>query len=442
MEDWKKEYEKRTITAEEAAGFVKSNSIVAFTMGREAYAIGLALSSRKDELKNVRLYIHAPGYDLGWYDEGWNDSFDIVVGQPTALIQEALDLKRLDLEIHGFMPAAWPGLKEGAIVPDVLFTEISAPDALGFCSFGNSLWDKKKQIKRAKLVIAEVNPRLPRTFGDNYIHVSEIDYFVPHLSLGGEQGKRGSLSGRELKEPPKYFHDIANYMSELIRDGDTLQIGVGRTTEPLVTLGMLNGKKDLGWHSEATPPGIINLIKQGVINGSRKTINTGKAVVTSIGGSSAEEMSWVHGNPSILVVEVDYLEDVRVIAAHDNFVAINSALMVDMFGQIACETLNGKRYSVSGGQLPFACGAWLSKGGRYIVVIPSTAMTSKGPVSRIAPELPDGTVTSIPCTLADYVVTEYGIARMAEKSLRERAEAMISIAHPDFRKDLRKAAGL
>lgn len=442
MSDWQKEYEKRTISAEDAANFVKSGDIVAFTMGREAYAVGLALSIRKDELKNVKVYVHAPGYDLGWYDEGWNDSFDIIIGQPTALIQDALNDRRVDLQIHGFMPAAWPGLKESAIIPDVLITEVSAPNELGFCSFGNSLWDKKKQIKRAKLVVAEVNDKLPRTYGDNYIHISEIDYFVPHLSTGGEQGKRGSLSGRELKEPPKYFYDISGYMSELIKDGDTLQIGVGRTTEPLVTLGMLNGKKDLGWHSEATPPGIINLIRNGVINGSRKTINTGKAVVTSIGGSSAEEMRWVHGNPSICLVEVDYLEDVRVIAAHDNFVAINSALMVDMVGQIACETLRGKRYSVSGGQLPFACGAWLSKGGRYIVVIPSTANTSKGPVSRIAPTLPEGTITSIPSTMADYIVTEYGIARMAERSIRERAEALIAIAHPDFRKDLRKAANL
>jgi acyl-CoA hydrolase len=137
---------------------------------------------------------------------------------------------------------------------------------------------------------------------------------------------------------------------------------------------------------------------------------------------------------------VEYLEDIRVIAAHDNFVSINSALMVDLVGQIACETIGRKRYSLSGGQLPFACGAWLSKGGRYIVVLPSTVEGRNGSVSRIVPTFPPGTVSSIPAVLADYIVTEYGVARLAEKSLRQRADALISIANPDFRSDLRKAA--
>jgi len=440
MESWQDEFKRKTISAEEAANLVKSGDRVAFTMGREAYAVGLALAVRKEDLRDVKIYIHAPGYDLGWYDQGWKDSFDITIGQPTALVQEAVYEHTVDVLIHGLIPAGYPGLRPDIDPPDVLITELSNPDAHGFCSFGNSLWDKKKQIKRAKLTIAEVNKNLIRTSGDNYIHVSEIDYFVPHNSIEGAPGKRGSLTGREFKEPPAYLKTIAEIVSGLIKDGDTLQIGVGRTTEPLVSLGMLKNKADLGWHSEATPPGIISLIRSGVINGSRKTINPGKAVVTSIGGSSREEMEWVDNNPSICLAEVDYLEDIRVIASHDNFVSINSALMIDLVGQIGCETIGRRRYSLSGGQLPFACGAWLSKGGRYIVVLPSTTEGKEGKVSRIVATFPQGTVTSIPAVLADYIVTEYGYVRIAEKSLRQRADALISIAHPDFRSDLRKAA--
>jgi 4-hydroxybutyrate CoA-transferase len=440
MERWRDEFERKMISAEEAANLVKSGDRVAFTMGREAYAVGMALAVRKEELRDVKVYIHAPGYDLGWYDKGWRESFDITIGQPTALVQDAVYEHDVDVLIHGLIPAGYPGLRGEADVPDVLITEVSAPDDLGFCSFGNSLWDKKKQIQKSKLTIAEVNSHLIRTFGENYIHVSEIDYFVPHVSTEGIPGKRGSLTGREFKEPPPYVKKIADHVSDLIRDGDTLQIGVGRTTEPLVGLGMLDKKCDLGWHSEATPPGIISLIRTGKINGSRKTINRGKAVVTSIGGSSQDEMEWVNRNPLIWLMEVEYLEDIRVIAAHDHFVSINSALMVDLVGQIACETIGSKRYSMSGGQLPFACGAWLSKGGRYIVALPSTAEGRSGPISRIVPTFPLGTVSSIPAVLADYIVSEYGVARLAEKSLRQRADALISIAHPDFRSDLRKAA--
>jgi len=224
----------------------------------------------------------------------------------------------------------------------------------------------------------------------------------------------------------------------LIRDGDTLQIGVGRTTEPLVGLGLLDGKKDLGWHSEATPPGIISLIREGVINGSRKTLHEGKAVVTSIGGSSREEMKWVDRNPSIMLVDIAYFEDLRVIGAHDNFVAINNALMIDLTGQICCETIGTRQMATAGGQIAFVFGSWLSKGGRSITVLPSTAVG--GTVSRIVPTLPEGSVVTIQRNCADYIATEFGIAHLKGKTRRERAKALIAVAHPDFRDELTKKA--
>ncbi|GAG00079.1 unnamed protein product, partial [marine sediment metagenome] len=258
------------------------------------------------------------------------------------------------------------------VIPDILLTEVSPPDEKGFCSFGQSLWNKRQQVKEAKLVIAEVNENLIRTFGDNFVHVSELDYLVEHTPSSRQLGA-GSLAGRKLEEPPPYLKRIAENVSQLIKDGDTIQIGVGRTTEPLTRLGMLNGKNDIGYHSEATPPGIISLVRQGIITGKRKTLNPGKVVVTSLGGGSREEMEWASNNPLFWLVDVGYLEDPRVIAAHDNMVTINNALTMDLTGQITAESVGPRVISSAGGQIAFVVGAWLSKGGRAITVLPSTA---------------------------------------------------------------------
>ena len=434
MEDWQREYESKFISAEEAANTVKSGDTVVFTMGREAHAAGLALAAKIGELKNVRIFVPTPGYDFGWYDEGWQDSFDVCIGMPTATCQEAIDAKRLDIALG--TPVS-PHRGFWTTPADVVLTEVSPPDEKGFCSFGQSLWNKRQQISMGKIVVAEVNKNLIRTFGDNFIHVSEIDHFVEHAGSGGAPGK-GSLAGRAIKEPEPYLKDIAGYVNELIKDHDTIQIGVGRTTEPLVSLGVLDGKHDLGVHSEATPPGIITLVKDRMITGKYKTTNRGKVVVTSLGGGSKEEMSWADNNPLFHLVDLNYLEDIRVIASHDNMVSINNALAIDFTGQITAESLGDRRFSATGGQFPFVVGALLSKGGRSIIVLPSTA--SGGKVSRIMPRLPEGTIITTHYACADHVVTEFGIAELWGASARQRARELISIAHPDFRAELKEEA--
>ena len=432
--NWQEEYKRKSISTKEAARMVKSGDRVVFPGGRESYALGMALAARKDELKNVEVQVPVPNYDFGWYDQGWQDSFQVTIMQATVLSQPAVDGKHIDFNTGTLFP-----FHESDEIrpPDVVFVEVSEPDEKGFCSFGASLWNKKRRIREAKLAIGEVNKNLIRTCGENFIHISEIDYFVEHVTSGGSPGQ-GSLAGRTLKKPELHIKPIAENVSGLIRNGDTIQIGVGRTTEHLVKMGMLDGKQDLGYHSEATPPGVISLIKEGVINGKRKTLNPGKAVVAAIGGSTREEMEWVNNNPLFHVVEVDYLEDIRVIAAHDNMVAINQALAIDLTGQIAAETLGLQIISVAGGQIPFVFGAWLSRGGRAITVIPSTAQGGK--VSRIVPTLSVGTVVTIQRNMADYVVTEYGIARLKGKTLRQRTQELIAVAHPDFRDGLQREA--
>lgn len=426
--DWQEEYERKFISAEQAANMVKSGDIVVFTPGREAFAVGLAISARKEELKDVTIFAPHPGYDFGWYDDGWQESFKVKIAMPTATCQEAVDARRCD-----FIPLP---IASGLVPePDIVLTEVSPPDDKGFCSFGQSVWNKKKQIREGKLVIAEVNDRLIRTYGDNFIHFSEIDHFVEHISSGSSLAM-GSLAGRVKKEPAPYLKDIAGHVSELIKDGDTIQIGVGRTTEPLVLLGMLNGKRNIGYHSEATPPGVITLVKQGVINGSCKTINQGKVTVTSLGGGSKEEMEWAANNPLFELVDADYLEDVSVISAHHNMVAINNALVIQLDGQLSAESIGRRQLSAAGGQTAFVVGALMSKGGRSITVLPSA---TRG-MSRIVSTFELGTVVTIPRNLTDYVVTEYGIAHLRGKSLKERAQELIAIVHPDFRTSLKKEA--
>lgn len=433
MNDWQRVYKRKMISAEEAAKLVKSGDYISFTLGREAYAIGMAIASRMSELQDVKVFQPFPGYDFGWYEPGWTDSFKLIIYMPTAISQQMVDDRRCDLEIPDILNWSESTLRES----DIVITEVSPPDDKGFCSFGASLWNKREHIKRGKLVLAEVNENLIRTFGDNFIHISEIDYFVPHQETGGIVAD-GSLAGRELKKPEPYLKDIAQHVSNLIKDGDTIQIGVGRTTEPLVELGTLNNKCDLGWFSEATPPGVIALVREGVINGRLKNINPGKAVVTSLGGASKEDMDWVNDNPLFWLVDVSYLWDIRTISAHDNMVAINNAVSVDLTGQISSESIGHQIISASGGQTVFAIGALLSSGGRSVTVLPSTARNGK--VSRIVPVLEPGTGITVPRNCADYVVTEYGIAHLRGKSLRRRAEELIAIAHPDFQAELRKEA--
>ncbi len=439
--DWQEDLKRKTISAEEAAQKVKSGDRIAFTVGREAYTVGLAIAARLGELKDVQVYVPTPGYDFGWYDPGWDESFKITCSFPLGINEQMVSEKRCDIAFGALFPFDMQYFKEGL---DILLTELSGPDEKGFCSFGASLWNKRRQVRdvrgRGGLVIAELNDRLIRTYGDNYIHISEVDFFVEHQSSGSSMGSGSLLGKKSRKEVDSAQKEIARHVGSIIKDGDCLQIGVGRATEPLVQLGILDGRNDIGYQSEATVPGIIRLVREGVINGKCKTVRPNKVVVTSVGGDTREEMQWVHMNPLFELVDVDYLEDIRTIAAMDNMVTINQALAIDLLGQTTAESLGPKLFSGAGGQVPFQLGAILSKGGRAITVLPSTADTPQGRVSRIMPSLPEGTTFTIHKNCTDRIVTEFGVAELRGRSIREKAEALINVAHPDFRDDLRATA--
>ncbi|MBI3967011.1 MAG: 4-hydroxybutyrate CoA-transferase [Chloroflexi bacterium] len=432
MGEWRADYERKLMTAEEAVKVVRSGDKVAFGRGREPEALGLALAARAAELRDVEVFIPTPALDFGWYDSGFEESFRIKISYafPRGVVREWFDERRGDYLVGSIYSSVRPQFMDSdEKTVDVLLIELSPPDEHGYCSFGTSLWDKKHQVRRARTVLAEINDRLIRTYGDNYVHVSEIGAFVEH--------SRGSGWGIKPPQAPPEAAAICEHLKPFVRDGDTIQFGAGTVSEALPSLGLFAGRFDLGVHTEMTARGIVALVREGVVNGKRKTLHRGKVVATAVGGMR-EDLQFINQNPIFEVYEQSYVSDPRTIAANDNMLCVNMALAVDLTGQISAESLGHRMYSGSGGQPAFAIGAQLSRGGRYFVVLPSA--TSDGAQSRIVAHFEPGTIVTVPRTLADYVVTEHGVAALRGKSVRERAEALIAIAHPDHRAGLSREA--
>ncbi|HSW57721.1 MAG TPA: acetyl-CoA hydrolase/transferase C-terminal domain-containing protein [Dehalococcoidales bacterium] len=431
---WEEAFKKKIVMPEEAISRIKNGDRVCFVQGNEPQALGLALAARFGELENVTISVRTPGRDFGWYDEGWEASFAIEIGFPLPIVRQMIAEKRCDIEI-GSLGFDYHG--ERSRQADCVLLELSPPDSHGYCSFGASCWTKLSELRAAKFVIAEINKNLIRTYGNNHVHVSEIDLFVEHTPSGKTPGGT-DLLGRKNVEAGPVETAIAGYVSTLINDGDTIQIGVGSASEWCARLNTFDGKNDLGWHSEATPRGIIKLMREGVITSKYKSFNRGKHICTACGGGSMEDMQWVTMNPIFELHPAEYVLDVRIIAQHDNMKAINAAVAVDLTGQVGAESVGPRIMSGAGGQTTFALAAGLSRGGRSITVLPSTA--SNGTLSRIVPMLETGTIVTVPRIIADTIVTEYGIARLKGLTQRQRALELISIAHPDHRAELKKQA--
>jgi 4-hydroxybutyrate CoA-transferase len=434
--EWRDEYKRKFVSPEKAVEVVESGDTVVIPIDTEPQALSKALMDRRMELKNVTIMIRQPHYDLGWLQGDFGDSFSVILDTQAGIGSRALNEKRVDyvpyLTSLRFKHETDPRRKVRGI--DVLMLVVSTPDDDGFCSFGLYLSHKRDYARRAKKILAEVSSepsmrvRIP---GDNQIHVSEIDFFVEHIPIPHKE------------EPPKTPGDtekrIAEYVSILIHDGDTLQLGPGLVASSLVPSGAFDNKNDLGIHSPIINKGLLDLVRRGIINGKYKSVGTNRSVSGGFRGiTKTQDIYFIDGNQHFEVRDMTYVNDIRVIASHDNMTAINSVLAVDLAGQIAVDSLGTRMLGGAGGQIEFAIGAMLSNGGRSIAVLHSTA--SDGKISRIVPTHENGTLVSIPRTFADYVVTEYGIASLWAKSQRERARELIAVAHPDFRAELRADA--
>ena len=312
--------------------------------------------------------------------------------------------------------------ESGALPLDVVLMQVSPPDAHGFVSLSTTVDCTMTAIRCAKVVIAEVNERAPRTHGDTAVHVSQISTFVetsrPLLQLHTDPFTELHMS-------------VARNVASLIPDGATLQPGIGGISEAV--LHCLADKRDLGIHSEMCPDGVVDLMEAGIINGSRKTLHRGKAVAAFVLGTQ-KLFDYIHENPSFDFRPISYVNDPFVVAQNDRMVAINSALQVDLTGQVCADSLGTRPFSGFGGQVDFIRGAARSKGGVPIIALLSTACG--GRVSRIVPVLEPGAGVVTSRADVHYVATEHGIAYLHGKTLRERAEALIGIADPRFRQEL------
>jgi acyl-CoA hydrolase/GNAT superfamily N-acetyltransferase len=316
-----------------------------------------------------------------------------------------------------------PNLLYRKLVPiDVALIQVSLPDEHGYMSLGVSVDITKAAVDNAKLIIAQINANMPRTHGDGFIHIKKVDFAVHHDE---------PILEFKAEADDEVAQQIGKYVSRLIQDGDTIQVGYGST--PNAVLANLYDKKHLGVHTELLTDGIVGLMKAGVIDNTQKTVNRGRTVASFCMGNK-ETYQYLHDNPAIEFRTVDYTNNPLLIARQDNMTAINSALQVDLTGQVSAESIDQIFYRGIGGQADFMRGAVLARNGKTILALPSTAENDT--VSRIVPFLKEGAGVTLTRGDIHYIVTEYGIAYLPGKNVRERAMELIAIAHPKFRPKL------
>ena len=421
MEKWKDLYKNKLVTAREALKAVKSGDrvVIGHACG-EPPTLVEALVDRASELRNVEI-VHMVAMGPAKYAQpGMEESFHhnaLFVGGST---RKGVEEKRADYTPCFFSEI--PRLfREGILPVNVVLLQVTPPDKDGFCSYGVSVDYTQPAAESAAVVICQMNKQMPRTGGAK-IHLDQITYIVE---------KDEPLI--ELK-PPKIGEiekKIGENVAALIPDGATLQLGIGAI--PDAVLLFLGEKKHLGIHSEMFSDGVVFLAESGVVTNSKKAINPGKFIATFLMGTR-KLYDFVDNNPDVIMMSVDQVNDPYIIGQHKNMISINSALQVDLMGQVNAEMIGSRQFSGIGGQVDFVRGASRSAGGKSIIALPSTA--SGGKISRIAIDLDHGAAVSTSRNDVHYVVTEYGVADLRGKSLRERARALIAIAHPDFRAGL------
>jgi 4-hydroxybutyrate CoA-transferase len=424
VREWRELYRRRQISAEEAASKIKSGDrIVLGHACGEPHLVVDQMVSHKDRYENVEIVhmVAMGGSDYTKPDmKGHFRHNALFVGSAT---RDAVNDARADYTPCFFseIPRMF---RNGSLPVDVALVQLTPPDENGWCSFGVSSDYTKPAAENAKLVIAEVNDRMPRTHGDNSIHASEVDWFV-ECSYPITQLQPPSITDVERA--------IGENCASLIEDGSTIQVGIGAI--PDAALLFMKDKKDLGIHSEMFSDGVVELVEAGVITNQKKTLHAGKLVATFLMGTQ-RLYDFVDDNPKVAMYPVNYVNDPSVIAQNEKMISINSTLEVDLMGQAASESIGLKQISGVGGQVDFVRGTSHSNGGKSIIAMPSAA--AQGKYSRIVPFLREGAAVTITRNEIQYVVTEYGIAYLRGKTLRQRARELIKVAHPNFRPLLEK----
>jgi 4-hydroxybutyrate CoA-transferase len=429
--DWTSVYKSRIVTADEAVRCVKSGDRIFLTGNVSVPQKTLwALVGYAPNLRDVEI---CQALTIGPADYV-NPDMDGHLRVNTLFIshnvRKAVQEGRAD-----FTPvllSEFPLLfKHGVLPVDVAMIHVSPPDEHGFCSLGVEVGLTKTPAESAKIIIAEVNQQMPRTLGDSFIHVSRLNYLVP-VDYPIPEMPMAEDGNSDVVEK------IAGFIADLIPDGATMQLGIGAI--PDAVLKYLHHKKDLGVHSELFSDGVIDLVNEGVLTNARKTLHPGKIIAGFMLGTQ-NLYKWADDNPLIEFHRTEYVNDPFVIAQNERMVAINSAIEVDLTGQVCADSIGPKLYSGVGGQLDFIYGASRSKGGVPIIALPSTTTLRDGTlVTRIAAMLKPGAGVVTSRNHVRYVVTEYGVADLYGKTIRQRAQQLIKIAHPHFRVELSKQA--
>lgn len=424
--DWLSQYEPKKVTAEEAVRAIKSGYRI-FVTGNCSLPQHLmeALNQRALELENLKL-IQVLTYGKAEYVKPElvpHIRVNSLFISPN--IRDAVNDGRAD-----FTPvflSEIPGLfKSGRLPLDVSLIHCSPPDKNGYCSYGVEVGVSKPAAESSKIVIAEINPRMPRTLGDSFVHVSKLDYVVevdyplPEVQM--------AISSPEQEA-------IANHIAAIIPDGATLQMGIGGI--PDAVLKKLHNHQHLGVYTELFSDGVVDLVEAGVITNERKTFHPGKIVAGFVIGTQ-RLYDFVDDNPIVELHPTEYVNDPFNIAKNDRMVSINSAIQVDLTGQVCADSIGTTFYSGVGGQVDFVRGAARSKGGMPIIALLSTA--KNGSISRIVPTLTPGAGVITTRNDVHYIATEYGVADLYGRTIRERAKALVEIAHPRFRAELAEAA--
>lgn len=424
-------YRRKLVTAEQAVGMISSHSRIYLGGGAGVpQVLERALVQRAPELRNVEV-VHVLTFAGGEYlAPQYAESFRhraLFIGATSrgAVREGRADFVPIFLSEMAalFRP---PPQGRGILPLDAALIQISPPDEHGFCSFGVEVGVTKPAAQSARMVIAEVNSQMPRVLGDSFIHLNKIDAIV-ETDYALPQVPQGGFSDTHRR--------IGELIADLIPDGATLQLGIGSI--PDAVLFNLKHKRDLGIHTELFSDGVIDLVESGVITNERKTLHPGKIVAGFLFGSQ-RLYDFVNDNALIELHPSDYVNDPFIIAQNDKMIAINSALEVDLTGQVCADSVGPALYSGIGGQVDFVRGAARSNGGKPIIALPATAKDEQ--FSRIVPQLKPGAGVVTSRGDVHYVVTEYGVASLHGRSIRERARALIQIAHPKFRDDLERYA--
>ena len=425
--NWKEKYADRICTAAEAVANVRSGEKIIFgDWVSEPPALVDALVNRSNELRGVEI-IHgmSPGPNAYAAPEyaGIFHHTSLFIGPKT---RKAYAQKRIDY-IGGTTFSRWPDMfaKNPDLNPHWAFIQVSVPNEDGMCSFGNACCFSEPAARTADRIIAQINPKMP-TLGGKKISLDRMDYIVPAESPLYTIG-RAEIDAKT--------QTIADYVAELVEDGATLQLGIGALPDAIAR--NLMDKKDLGVHSETLTEAMMELVQAGVINNSRKTLNPGICIGAQAAGSE-RFYEFIDHHPLFAVYPVEYVNDPYVVGQNYKQTSINSCMEVDLKGQVNSETVGGRQYSGIGGQLDHVRGSQLSEGGKSILALNSTAKNHT--ISKIVPYFAPGNITTISRYDVQYIVTEYGVADLKYKTERQRAEALIAIAHPKFRDELKAKA--